>query len=74
MPKDTVLSANLTAPKGGKSLEYQELSSKPVDLVSGIGEVAQSNIAIAYKFTATIKAGIIAPTTKTITYTIADSK
>ena len=74
MPDMTTLSANLTAPSGGKSLGYTVLSDKPVDLVNGVSTIAEKNIPIAYKFTATIKAGVIPVASKTIIYTLTDSK
>lgn len=71
MPANTILAANLTAPTGGSSAGYGTLvSASAVDLVTSIGAVAESNLAIYYRFSATAEAGVIESDTRTVTLTL----
>ena len=64
------LQVNMTAPAGGTSAGASTLSTTAVDVVTGITQLAQSGIAIGYTLDATPAAGVIASTSRTVTYTI----
>ena len=70
MPAGLTLSVNVTAPAGGTSTGAQALSTVAVDVVTGITQVAQGGIALTYTLTATPAAGVVASTSRTVTYTI----
>ena len=70
MPAGLTLSANLTAPAGATSAGSQSLSTTSVDLVTGITKTAQGAMAVSYSLAATAAAGVVASTTRTVTYTI----
>lgn len=70
MPAGLTLSANLTAPAGATSVGLTSLSTTAVDLVTGITKVAQSGLGLLYQLDATAAAGVVASSTRTVTYTI----
>jgi hypothetical protein len=70
MPAGLTLSANLSAPAGGTSIGLQALGTVAVDLVTGITQVAQGALGVTYQLDATVGAGVVASTTRTVTYTI----
>ena len=70
MPAGLTLSVDVTAPAGGTSTGAQGLSTVAVDVVTGITQVAQGGIALTYTLTATPAAGVVASTSRTVTYTI----
>jgi len=70
MPAGLTLQVNLSAPAGGSSAGAQTLSTTAVDVVTGITKLAQSGIAIGYTLDATPAAGVVASTSRTVTYTI----
>jgi hypothetical protein len=70
MPAGLTLSANLAAPTGGTSTSFQSLSTVGVDLVTGITKLAQGSLGVSYKLDATPAAGVVASTTRVVTYTI----
>lgn len=70
MPANVTLSVNLTAPAGASSAGAQGLSTTAVDLVTSITQVAQGALAVSYSLDATPAAGVVASTTRTVTYTI----
>lgn len=72
MPPNTTLEINLEAPTGAFSPGDVALSSAPADLVTGIGILSESGLAIMYTFTADVGAGVIASDTRTVTLTITD--
>lgn len=69
MPADTTLEVLLAAPTGGTATK-QALSATAVDLVTGISKKAESGKTITYTFSATVAAGILTATTKTVTFTV----
>jgi len=71
MPANTLLKVTLVAPAGGSSSQVT-LTASPQDLVTGIATLAQSGLTITYEFSATLGAGIIGSSTKTMTFTIVD--
>lgn len=70
MPAGVTLSVSLTAPTGATSAGSKSLSTTAVDLVTGITKVAQGPLAVTYSLAATAAAGVVASTTRTVTYTI----
>jgi hypothetical protein len=70
MPAGVTLSANLAAPAGGSSAGAQSLSTTSVDLVTSITKLAQGALSVTYSLAATAAAGVVASTTRTVTYTI----
>jgi hypothetical protein len=70
MPAGVTLSVNLAAPSGATSAGSRSLSTTAVDLVTGITMVAQGAMAVTYTLAATTAAGVLASTTRTVTYTI----
>jgi hypothetical protein len=69
MPAGLTLSVDLTAPAGASSTA-SALSTTAVDLVTGINQLAQNGLAVSYTLQATPAAGVVASTTRTVTYTI----
>lgn len=70
MPAGVTLSVNLTAPAGATSAGSLSLSTTAVDLVTGITKVAQGALSASYSLVASAAAGVVASTTRTVTYTI----
>lgn len=70
MPAGLTLTVNLTAPTGGTSAGAQALSTTSVDVVTGITKIAEGALALSYSLVATAAAGVVASTTRTVTYTI----
>src|SRR5216117_3613034 len=70
MPAGLTLSVNLSAPAGASSAGAQSLSTTAVDLVTSITKLAQAAIGASYSLDATLAAGVVASTTRTVTYTI----
>lgn len=72
MPANTSLKVTLAAPTGGSSAGQVTLSTTDQDLVTGISTLAESGQSISYEFSATLAAGIISSSQRTVTLTIAD--
>jgi hypothetical protein len=72
MPSNTQLKAAITAPISGTSAGPVTLTASALNLVTGIGGVAQSGMTISYEFTATVASGVISSTQRTVTLTLAD--
>lgn len=70
MPAGLTLSANLAAPAGASSAGLQALSTTAVDVVTGITKLNASALGVTYQLDATAAAGVVASTTRTVTYTI----
>jgi hypothetical protein len=70
MPANVTLSANLTAPAGATSAGSQVLGTSAVDVVTGISTLATGGLGLTYTLSATPAAGVVASTTRTVTYTI----
>jgi hypothetical protein len=71
MPAGLTLSANLTAPTlNGSSAGMVALGAAATDMVTGIAKLAQGGLGITYKLDATAAAGVVAPATRVVTYTI----
>jgi hypothetical protein len=70
MPAGVTLSVNLAAPSGASSAGAQALSTTAVDLVTGLTKVAQGALGVTYSLDATAAAGVVASTSRTVTFTI----
>ena len=70
LPAGVTLSAQLEAPPGGLSTGPNPLSTSSSDLVTGISTLAASGLELTYTLAATPAAGVVASTTRTVTYTI----
>ena len=71
MPAGLTLSVNLAAPSGAASSGLTALGTTAVDLVTTITKVAQLGMTATYELTATAAAGVVASSTRVVTYTIA---
>ncbi len=70
MPTGLTLSANLAAPAGATSSGLTALTATTVDLVTGITKVNAAGLGLTYQLDATSAAGVVASSTRTVTYTI----
>lgn len=71
MPAGLTLSANLTAPPaGGTSAGATALGTVASDLVTGITKLNASSLGLTYTLAATAAAGVIASTTRVVTFTV----
>lgn len=70
MPSGVTLKVSLGAPTGATSAAATALSTTAADLVTGISKVQGSGLAVTYTLSATPAAGVVASTTKTVTFTI----
>ena len=70
MPSGLTLSVDLAAPAGGTSAGSTALSSSAVDLVTGITKVAATGLGVTYTLDATAAAGVIASSSRVVTYTV----
>ena len=70
LPANVTLTVDLAAPSGATSAGAQSLGTTSVDLVSAITRVAESALGVTYTLSATAAAGVVASTTRTVTYTI----
>jgi hypothetical protein len=70
MPANVTLTVALIAPTGATSNGAQTLGTVATDVVTGITQVAQGALGVTYSLTATATAGVVASTTRTVTYTI----
>jgi hypothetical protein len=73
MPTGTSLIMNVSAPTGGTSAGDVTLTAVAQNAVTLIDGVAEANIGIYYVFAATVAAGVVTNTPKTLTLTLADS-
>lgn len=70
LPANVTLTVDLAAPSGATSAGAQPLGTTAVDLVTGLTRVAQGGLGVTYTLSATAAAGVVASTTRTVTYTI----
>ena len=70
MPTGLTLSANLAAPAGATSAGFTALGTVAVDVVTVITKLAQGSLGVSYKLDATAAAGVVASSTRVVTYTI----
>jgi hypothetical protein len=70
LPAGVTLSVSLAAPAGASSAGTQPLGVTAVDLVTGITKLAQGGLGVTYTLGATAAAGVVASTSRVVTYTI----
>lgn len=70
LPPGVTLRATVTAPLGAASAGEVELSTAPATVVSGLGTVTLANFGITYRLSATLAAGVVPSTTRTVTLTL----
>ena len=70
MPAGLTLSSSLAAPAGATSAGFLALGTVAVDLVTVITKIAQNAMVVTYKLDATAAAGVVASSTRVVTYTI----
>jgi hypothetical protein len=70
MPSGVTLEVSAAAPSGATGAGYKTLSSASVDVVTGISQVAGSGLTLTYRLSATLAAGAISSSSKTVTYTL----
>lgn len=70
MAEGVTLEVNLAAPSVGTSAGDVALSTVAADLVTAITEVQESSLGVTYTLSALPTAGVVASTTRTVTYTI----
>ena len=70
MPAGVTLSSSLAPPAGATSLGLRPLTTVAVDLVTTITKVAQGALLVTYKLDATPAAGVVASSSRIVTYTI----
>lgn len=70
MPTGTMLCIMVTAPNGATSTGTVDLDTSNQNIVTGISQVAQSNLIISYIFEASAAAGIIPLTSRIVTFTL----
>jgi hypothetical protein len=70
MPAGLTLSANLAAPAGATSAGFVALGTTAVDCVTTITKLAQAALGLSYRLDATAAAGVVASSTRVVTYTI----
>ena len=70
MPAGLTLWATMGAPAGATSAGAKSLSTTAVDMVTTITKLAASALALSYQLDATAAAGVVASTTRVVTFTI----
>ncbi len=70
MPAGVTLQVNLAAPAGATSAGNVALGTTAADVVTGITKLNESGKAITYTLSATTAAGVVASSTRTVTYTV----
>ena len=70
MPPGPTLSASLATASGATSASFQAIGTIAIDMVSGIGKLAQSAMVVTYRLDATPAAGIISSASRVVTYAI----
>jgi hypothetical protein len=72
MPPNVTLQVNLAAPTGGSSAGDVSLSTTAASLVTSVTGVAESGLGITYTLSATIAAGVVTSSSRTVTLTLTD--
>lgn len=70
MPAGTTLRITLVAPSGATSHGAVALDTSPHDLVSGLQIGAFDNMVITYRLETTVAAGVVTPTSRSVTLKI----
>lgn len=70
MPANTTLTLAVTAPGSGTTAGVVTLTATAQDLVTGIGAINATGVAMNFTLAATVDAGVISSATKTLTLTL----
>ncbi len=70
MPAGLTLSVNLAAPAAATAVGPQPLTTIAVDLVTGLTRLAASALGVTYQLDATSATGVVASSSRIVTYTI----
>lgn len=70
MPSGVTLTATMGAPNGATSTGQKPLGTTAVDMVTGITKINAAGLSLTYELEATAAAGVVASSTKVVTYTI----
>lgn len=70
MPSGVTLEVALAAPTGATSAGNVTLTNLAADLVTGITQLDENLLGVTYTLSATLAAGAVAESTRTVTYTI----
>lgn len=70
MPSNTTLKILITAPSGATRPGPIVLSTTPQDLTTNIPPCSYQGLPVTYTFSATLKAGVVPPTQRTVTITL----
>lgn len=70
MPGGVTLTLTMAAPTGATSVNAVALTAASQDLVTGITGLNESGLSLTYGLSATAAAGVVASSSKTVTYTI----
>ena len=70
MPAGLTLSASMVAPAGATSAGLQPLTTVAVDLVTVLTKQAATGLALSYQLDATAAAGVVASSTRLVTFTV----
>lgn len=73
MPAQASLSVQAAAPIGATSTGLVSLTDSNQDLVTGIGVVDQSGLAITFTLSATVQATVVTADSRTVTFTLVDA-
>jgi len=71
MPSGLALTIELAAPTGATSAGAQSLSTDAADLVTGVSLLNESGLSMSYTLSATAAAGVVASSSRTVTFTVA---
>ncbi|MCO6441400.1 MAG: hypothetical protein J5I81_10005 [Nitrococcus mobilis] len=72
MPSGVTLTVDMTAPTGATSAGAVTLDTVEVDAVTGISSIDEQALGITYQLSATADAGVVAQTSRTVTFTVTD--
>ncbi len=73
MPSGVTLYVTLAPPTGATSSGETSISDTPANVVTAIEMVAEADLAITFRLSATVAAGVVASGEKTLTLTLVDS-
>lgn len=73
MPAHITLSVQAAAPLGATSTGTVTLTAIAQDLVTGIGVLTQGGLPLTFTLAATVQAGVVSASTRTLTLTLVDA-
>jgi hypothetical protein len=73
MPSGVTLELNPAPPTGAVGGTYVPLTAVAANIVTGVDAVNEDSIAMTYRLSATVGAGVVASDTRTVTVTLSDN-